>query len=221
MIMFKSAGSAKPKQPTIGVLVLLGNCLCMATYVVVQRRAIFGKPDAMFRRWAPHPVGVTAWSYLFGALTMAIASLTYVFPCHAGHCHTNNHPSQFHIPTAALPALIYAVLVSSSMAYGLITYANKYIPGTIVTAFWPLQVLVAVGMSFALFNEKLAYQQYIGGVLIILGLLLVTFGAHFESKHNNLKEQDKAMASGDEVAPLISDDTAAPHETCSVNRLQQ
>lgn len=35
---------------------------------------------------------------------------------------------------------MYAVLVSSALCYGLITWANKHISSTVVTAFWPLQV---------------------------------------------------------------------------------
>ena len=36
--------------------------------------------------------------------------------------------------------LAYAVFISSALCYGLITYANKNLPATVVAAFWPLQV---------------------------------------------------------------------------------
>ena len=35
--------------------------------------------------------------------------------------------------------LFYAAFISSAMAYGLTTVAIRYLPSTVVTAFWPLQ----------------------------------------------------------------------------------
>ena len=43
-------------------------------------------------------------------------------------------------PQQSLTPLIYAVLVTSSFCYLVITFANKHISSTVVTAFWPGQV---------------------------------------------------------------------------------
>jgi hypothetical protein len=57
--------------------------------------------------------------------------------------------SKFHIPHETLPALAYAVLVSSSLCYGLISWCNRQVSPTVVTSFWPLQVGVFGGDLYA------------------------------------------------------------------------
>ena len=37
-------------------------------------------------------------------------------------------------------ALAYAVFITSAFCYFLITWSNKYLPSSIMTAFWPMQV---------------------------------------------------------------------------------
>jgi len=71
-------------------------------------------------------------SYVFGTLCMLAA---------AGiRLAINKDTSVFVIPTKTIPGLAYAVFISSSLCYGLITWCNKYVTATIVTSFWPLQV---------------------------------------------------------------------------------
>lgn len=97
--------------------------------------------------------------------------------------------STFHIPPQTAIPLVYAIFVSSALCYGLITFANKHISGTVVTAFWPLQVPVAVILSHFVFpGEDLHGQEYAGGAIMIVALLLVCY-ANFEQekadkKHN-------------------------------------
>lgn len=43
-------------------------------------------------------------------------------------------------PLQSLLALVYAVFVTSAFCYSLLAYANKYLPSSAVTAFWPVQV---------------------------------------------------------------------------------
>ena len=130
--------------------------------------------------------------------------------------------------------LLYAVFISSALCYGLITFgphsfarfsswqllqcfllifarvltANKHLPATVVTAFWPVQVPVAVVLascSVGIFEkpedgsladdsgsgsdkavgpfcETLTSMELLGGVLIAIGLLGVTIADHMERK---------------------------------------
>ena len=48
--------------------------------------------------------------------------------------------SVFVVPKETYAGLGYAVFVSSALAYGLITYCNKYVSSIVVTSFWPVQV---------------------------------------------------------------------------------
>ena len=79
-------------------------------------------------------------------------------------------------------------VLEPALCYGLITFANKHLPTTVVAAFWPVQVPVAVilascpvgifenaGPSAGVaFCETLTKMQLIGVVLVLLGLTAVT-----------------------------------------------
>lgn len=82
--------------------------------------------------------------------------------------------------------LAYSVVVSSGLCYALITWANKQTSPTIVTAFWPVQVPCTVILSYFIFHQELGWRDYLGGCLIILGLLLVCW-----AKRNLEKEQEQ------------------------------
>lgn len=128
----------KAKNAIVGLMLLIGNCSCMAVYVLLQKIFIF-RPGASMHKWSKYPVAVTAFSYFWGAVVMALAAgIRYA---------TNRDASLFTIPKKTIAGLVYAVLVSSALCYGLITWCNKYVSATVVTSFWPLQ-----GEIMALFH---------------------------------------------------------------------
>ena len=43
-------------------------------------------------------------------------------------------------PLQSLPALMYAVFITSAFCYFFLTWSNKYMPSSVMTAFWPVQV---------------------------------------------------------------------------------
>lgn len=69
------------------------------------------------------------------------------------------------------------------MCYGLITWANRNLDSSIVTAFWPLQVFVSVLLAhFVLKGESITAEQWGGGGMIVLGLLAVVASNLIKSK---------------------------------------
>ncbi|XP_065919167.1 uncharacterized protein [Dysidea avara] len=150
-----------------GYLFLFCNSFFTAVYVLVQKKFIFLKESP----WARLPVSVTLWCYMFGSISMGLASIYYC---------TNTEV--FALPIEAAHSLVYAVIISSALCYLLITWANQHLPATIVTAFWPCQVPVAVTSSFFLTGDELKSWQYIGAVMIIVGLCLVVWSNHQEEK---------------------------------------
>lgn len=153
----------------LGNLCLFGNTMCMAVYVLVQKRFVF-QPKGRFATWAQYPISLTAWTYFFGAVCMSISSMYYV----AFDRSVFAFPKELWIP------LIYAVFVSSALAYGLVTWANKYLPSSVVTAFWPIQVPCTVVGSAIFFQESLLWAQYFGACLIVCGLLFVSWSNYHE-----------------------------------------
>jgi drug/metabolite transporter (DMT)-like permease len=160
----------------LGIIFLFVNTICMAIYILIQKHYIFNRPNL---RWSQYPVSVTAWCYFFGTLCMAMASFYYVGKCpHIGACKDD----PWHVPKEEAIPLVYAIFITSALCYMLITWGNMHISPTVVTAFWPLQVPVAVVASYFFLNEHLSALDYGGGGLIIVGLLLVVYSNWYSEK---------------------------------------
>ena len=188
----------------LGYLCLLGNTASMAGYVVTQKRLIFYEKECLdinntnigcnkyitqnnngsllgiFHNWSNNPISVTAWSYLWGAILMGIACLYYVFTDLSVFTSIDSH---------IIFPLCYSVFVSSSLCYAFLTFGNKYLSSTLVTAFWPLQIATAVLLSYLLFQDTISIMQWIGGGFILLGLSGVTISDHIIIKNNPITEE--------------------------------
>jgi drug/metabolite transporter (DMT)-like permease len=164
IIMVTAKGSfSVNSQAFIGYLLLLGNTSCMAIYVILQKKYLFtkdkyGKDVSLYP-----PISCSAWAYFFGALSMGIAAVPYSII----------HPNVWNLTLEILPPLMYAIFISSAMCYGLINYAASLTSATVVTAFWPLQVPVATIEGFFVFGEAPVWEEYIGALFIIFGLIAV------------------------------------------------
>lgn len=153
----------------LGYLCIIYNTLSMALLAVLQKKYIFENTNS---RWKSSPVNVIAWSYFFGFLSMAFASLYYY-----------NRPEKFlSINNSAIYVLIYAVFITSALCYMLITWVNTKISASLVTAFWPLQVLFCVVLAYFIIGEKLNALEICGGILIIFSLLAVVWSNYQKEK---------------------------------------
>ncbi|EDO32656.1 predicted protein [Nematostella vectensis] len=172
----------------IGCCFLLGNTFCMATYILIQKKYVFNNDDSL---WKTRPIGVTAWSYLVGALTMAMASM---------FCLRRPENMTF-VAGDQVYSVLYAIFIASFLCDMLITWCNMHISSSVVTATWPLQVLVSVVLSYIVLNELLNPLQYIGGTLIILGLVSVVwsnYSTESERKESALRAHGITTAEGRE-----------------------
>lgn len=159
----------------LGYIFLLGNTLCMSVYILLQKRFIFNQEDSP---WKTKPLTVTAWSYLFGALFMGLASLYYV-----------NQPEKFtNIPKEEIYPILYAIFIASALCYLLITWCNMQISASFVTATWPLQVLFCAILAYFILGETMRTLEYVGGTLIILGLFGVVWSNYAEEKEKDSPE---------------------------------
>ena len=47
---------------------------------------------------------------------------------------------QFLLLFQSVPALLYAIVVISTVGYSVVSWINKHIPASVIAAFWPVQV---------------------------------------------------------------------------------
>lgn len=154
----------------VGYVSLFANTMCVAIYVLIQKRFIFNSPT---NEWRKHPIYVTAYSYLFGALFMTLAS-TYYFVTGRAHAYA--------ITGTSVYTVIYAVFITSGTCSILLMWTTMHLSPTIVTAFWPLQVLVSVVVSYFVTGDQLAPYQYVGAVMLVVALFLVLFANQMEER---------------------------------------
>lgn len=162
----------------LGCICLLCQSASTAIYYVIQKKYIFNQPHSP---WKNLPMAVTAWSYFFGAIFMALASLTYI-----------NQPEKFtSFSKEAFYCLVYAIFITSAMCYLLLSWCNMQAPSTFVTASWPLQSLFCAILSFIFLHKSLQLLEFFGGGFIICGLASVLWSNYSEELELSSKLSDK------------------------------
>ncbi|HEV7505761.1 MAG TPA: DMT family transporter [Thermoanaerobaculia bacterium] len=143
-------------QAAQGNLLILGNGLCYALFLVLQRPVLTRLP------WRT----VIAWSFLFGSLgVLAVAA-----PALAAL-----EPSQ--ISAATWLGLLYILAFPTVFAYAASTWAIRRSSPALVAAYTTLQPLVAAALAVAFLGERFGWAEGLGFALILGGLWLVTVAA--------------------------------------------
>jgi drug/metabolite transporter (DMT)-like permease len=144
-----------------GDALILGNGLCYALFIVLQRPVFTRLP------WRT----VIAWSFLLGGLPvlpLALPSLLRLDPST--------------LSLGALGGVAYVTLGATVGAYALSTWAVRRSSPSLVAAATTLQPVVAVALGSVVLGERLAVGQVIGFALIATGLSFVTARTRVEAE---------------------------------------
>jgi len=156
---------------TIHLLSVVASAFCMALYYVAQKPILNRYP----------PLSLTAWSYFFGALWMALASCYYLT------LPRDEMIEKFASMNTLVNwiSLIFAVLMNSVLKYALQSFSNKWTGATTLTAWSCLTPILTgfIGAVVPAFHESLSWS-YFGAVPVIVGVFLVTMA----------REREKATA---------------------------
>ena len=153
----------------LGCICLLVKTSSTAVYYIIQKKFIFNQQHSI---WKKQPLTVTAWSYFFATVFLALASLTYA-----------NRPEKFtSLSKQAFYCLLYAIFITSTMCYLLLSWCNMHAPSTIVTSSYPLHSLFCAILSAICLGQSLQLLECFGGGFIVCGLAAVLWSNYKESE---------------------------------------
>jgi drug/metabolite transporter (DMT)-like permease len=135
-----------------GNLLILGNCLAYAAFLVLQRPLLRRLP------WRT----VIAWAFLFGGLGV----LGVAGPSLAARDLAT-------VPAAVWLGVAYIVVLGSVVGYALNTWALRRSSPTVAASYNTLQPLLTALLAAAFLGERFGGREAAGMVLILAGLLLV------------------------------------------------
>lgn len=139
----------------LGNLLILGNCLSYALFLVFQRPILRRLP------WRT----VIAGSFVFGGAAVFLASLPAL-----------SRLDFQAVPITAWLGVLYIALFGTVIAYALNTWAVRRSSPALVAAYGMLQPVVTAGLAATFLGETLGWAEGAGFALIVAGLWRVSIG---------------------------------------------
>lgn len=158
----RSTVLAAIKSWQIGAFYHLGMCIAFSFWLVIQSPVI---------KQYPARLSVTAFTSFFGTLQLLVLAVCKV-----------REPSKWILQGPQLLAVLYAGLVVSGLVFSLQMWCVQKGGAVLTAVYQPAQTIIVAILTFLFLRENFYLGSLIGGLLIIGGLYLVTWGQGKERK---------------------------------------
>ncbi len=134
-----------------GLLAMTSCVIMMAFATVLTKR--WGVPPGM------NAARFTGWTFLLGGLTLLPFTLIF-----------EGLPTE--LSTRNVAGLVYLVVISGIVAYGLWFWGLQQLPASAVTFLGLLNPVVAAGLGWVVLSQTLNGWQIIGAVIVLVSVVL-------------------------------------------------
>ena len=145
-----------PGSVALGNAMLIGNCICWACFLVLQRPILRRLP------WRT----VIAWSFVLGTVPTMVLGWPQLAALRFRA-----------VPPLAWLGVVYIVLFATVVAYAISTWAVRRSSPALVAAYSTLQPVVATALAATFLGERLGWTEGAGFALIAAGLWRLSAGA--------------------------------------------
>ena len=136
-LKFKYKLSKRLLVEIVGYICVISSPAVLALQRAIIKKYLYTQGE---NRWKSCSVFTTAWIILFSAAGSLVPLLFYV-----------THPQTFlRIKGPAIIPLIYLLLLNNVVTRVVINWCTTHLSATVVTAFWPLQIVFCVVISYIL-----------------------------------------------------------------------
>jgi len=203
MILFDVPESELSASIT-GNMCFVLNCLASSSYVICTKPLLKHYSGLIVCAWAY--VSATCFMTVTAlSITVNSDSLNFVCP----DCDGDG----WQVPTAAIWALCYWVTFQSVGAWGLLTWANKHIDGSVCSAYSVLQpltsdVLTSILVAWGVNLELPGWNEF-GAIGILIGLAMILY----DNRRMVNKQAKRATPEHDEADTKLLDPTSVHSES--------
>jgi drug/metabolite transporter (DMT)-like permease len=169
------------KRPPLSLWLLVAGCLLSIGLLTGARWDAWREGDywvlASTIFWAAHVVGLGQWAQKYPAPLQLAAVQFLVCALLSGVFASTIETPQLASLALALPAIAYAGILSVGLAFTLQVFAQRHTSASTAAILLSSEVLFAALAAYLWLGERLTFQQWCGGLLMFVCIVLVQLKA--------------------------------------------
>jgi drug/metabolite transporter (DMT)-like permease len=162
-------------ETLIGDLIIVGTIIAYSVYLVFTGSLSIGLK----------PFTLSLWMFIFSGLIILIP-IIILYPL-----QIITITSQTYFTLNGWIAVFIVCIIGTTIPYICNNWALTVTTSLVVAIYTPLELIVTIILGVILLNLQITWQQGVGTILIITGLLIVLYAKRLEKKRNELLDDEE------------------------------